>query len=144
MILGSESHRTHDHTLLSNSSGSLQTPSSLTQKGEVKVSIKVRITLRLAAYRLSVHLGVRPLETHDQRFFFSTELLRYYSLRNTLSDEKTRLSHEYAWPLIKSSFHTYIMLLKILPFALHVSPLLVQALQSRSCPSYVSYTTTTT
>jgi hypothetical protein len=31
------------------------------------------------------------------------------------------------------------MLLKILPFVLHTSPLSVQALQSRSCVSYVSY-----
>jgi hypothetical protein len=37
--------------------------------------IKVRVTLRLAVYRQSVRLGVRPLQTHDQRFFI-TELLR--------------------------------------------------------------------
>jgi hypothetical protein len=35
----------------------------------------VRVTLRLAVYRQSVRLGVRPLEAHDQRFF-PTELLR--------------------------------------------------------------------
>jgi hypothetical protein len=29
-----------------------------------------------------------PLETHDQRFYFSTEPLRSYSLCNMLSDEK--------------------------------------------------------
>jgi hypothetical protein len=34
------------------------------------------------------------------------------------------------------------MLLKIVPFALHTSPLSVQALQRRSCLSYVSYATT--
>jgi hypothetical protein len=34
------------------------------------------------------------------------------------------------------------MLLKILPSALHASPLSVQALQSRSCLSYVSHATT--
>jgi hypothetical protein len=40
------------------------------------VKIKVKVTLRLAIYRQSVRLGVKPLETHDQTFFFSTELLR--------------------------------------------------------------------
>jgi hypothetical protein len=34
-----------------------------------KVVIKVKVTLRLAVYRQSVHLGVKPLETHDQTFF---------------------------------------------------------------------------
>jgi hypothetical protein len=33
------------------------------------VWVKVRVTLRLAVYRQSVHLGVKLLETHDQRFF---------------------------------------------------------------------------
>jgi hypothetical protein len=33
------------------------------------------LTLRLAFYRQSVHLGAKPLEDHDQRFFFG-ELLR--------------------------------------------------------------------
>jgi hypothetical protein len=33
------------------------------------------VTLRLAVYRQSAHLGAKPLETHDQRFF-STEPLR--------------------------------------------------------------------
>jgi hypothetical protein len=31
-----------------------------------KVKVKVKVTLRLAVYRRSVHLGVKPLETHDQ------------------------------------------------------------------------------
>jgi hypothetical protein len=30
---------------------------------------QVKVTLRLAVYRQSVHLGVKSLETHDQRFF---------------------------------------------------------------------------
>jgi hypothetical protein len=41
----------------------------------VIVKVKVKVTLRLAVYHQSVHLGVKPLETHDQTFFFSTELL---------------------------------------------------------------------
>jgi hypothetical protein len=31
---------------------------------------KVRVTLRQAVYRQWVHLGIRPVETHDQRIFF--------------------------------------------------------------------------
>jgi hypothetical protein len=31
--------------------------------------VKVKITLSLAAYRQSIRLGVKPLETHDQIFF---------------------------------------------------------------------------
>jgi hypothetical protein len=39
------------------------------------VFFKVRVTLRLAVYRQSVHLGARSLEAHNQRFF-PAELLR--------------------------------------------------------------------
>jgi hypothetical protein len=35
-----------------------------------------------------------------------------------------------------------VVILKIIPFTKHTSPLSVQALQSRSCPSYISYATT--
>jgi hypothetical protein len=35
-----------------------------------EVEVKVKVTLRLAAYRQTVRLGVKPLETHDQRLFF--------------------------------------------------------------------------
>jgi hypothetical protein len=38
----------------------------------VRVRVRVRVTLRLAVYRQSVCLGVRPLEAHDQRLFFLT------------------------------------------------------------------------
>jgi hypothetical protein len=33
-------------------------------------TVKVKVTLRLAAYRQSVRLGVKPIEIHDQRFLF--------------------------------------------------------------------------
>jgi hypothetical protein len=33
------------------------------------VRARVRVTLRLAVYRLSLRLGAKPLEDHDQRFF---------------------------------------------------------------------------
>jgi hypothetical protein len=35
------------------------------------VKIKVKVTLRLAVYRQSIRLGIKPLETHDQRFFLT-------------------------------------------------------------------------
>jgi hypothetical protein len=55
--------------------------------------VKVKVTLRLAVYGQSVYLGVKPLETHDQRFFFfPTKPLRYQSLCNILSDEKMTYS----------------------------------------------------
>jgi hypothetical protein len=38
---------------------------------KVKVKIKVRVTLQLAVYHQSVRLGIKPLETHDQRFSFN-------------------------------------------------------------------------
>jgi hypothetical protein len=40
---------------------------------------------------------------------------------------------------VKCKYGTYNMLLKILPFALYTSPLSVQALQNRSCLSYLCY-----
>jgi hypothetical protein len=33
------------------------------------VKVRVRPTLRLGVYRQSLHLGAKPLETHDQYFF---------------------------------------------------------------------------
>jgi hypothetical protein len=43
---------------------------------------------------------------------------------------------------VKCTYRTYSMLLKILPCALHINPLSVQASESRSRLSYVSYATT--
>jgi hypothetical protein len=40
----------------------------------------------------SVRLGDKPLETHDQKFYFLTESFRLQSLRNILSDERIGLS----------------------------------------------------
>jgi hypothetical protein len=36
----------------------------------ISVVQRVRVTVRLAVYRQSVHLGAEPLETHGQKFFF--------------------------------------------------------------------------
>jgi hypothetical protein len=91
-----------------------ETPSILT------VKIKVKITLRLKVYSQSVRFGVKPLETQDQRFFFSTEPLWSWSLCNILSDEKMGLSLMNVLGFSSSVRIAHIaMLLKILPFALH-------------------------
>jgi hypothetical protein len=89
------------------------------------LKVKVKVNLQLVVYCQSVRLSIGPLETHDQRFFFRWTLVSY----------------EYAWSFVKCTFCTCSMLLKILWFALHTSPLTIQALQSRSCLSYVSYAT---
>jgi hypothetical protein len=36
-----------------------------------ETEVKVKVTLRLVIYRQSVRLGVKHLETHDQRFFLN-------------------------------------------------------------------------
>jgi hypothetical protein len=38
--------------------------------GWLEVKVEFVVTLRLAVYRQSVRLGVKPLKTHDQSFFF--------------------------------------------------------------------------
>jgi hypothetical protein len=48
----------------------------------------------------------------------------------------------YTWHFVKSTFHTYSMLLKISSFCTTHNPLSVQALHSRACVSYVSYAVT--
>jgi hypothetical protein len=63
---------------------SQETPSFLTL-------VRVRLTLRLAPYRQSVHLGDKPLKAHDQ-YFFPTEHLLLQSFCNILSDERMVLS----------------------------------------------------
>jgi hypothetical protein len=43
---------------------------SFFNRGPQSHRVKVKGTFRLAVYRQSVHLGAKPLETHDQRFLF--------------------------------------------------------------------------
>jgi hypothetical protein len=52
--------RTREHTW-----SSIRTPAPNLSS----LSERVRVTLRLAVYRQSVRLGVKPLETHGQNFF---------------------------------------------------------------------------
>jgi hypothetical protein len=81
-------------------------------------------------YRQSLRLDLKPLETHNQRLFFNWSLAVI-----VLSDETMScllwvclaFHHVYVshiWRVIGNS-----------SFALYVSPLSVQALQSRSCLS---------
>jgi hypothetical protein len=45
-------------------------PASTRERSAV-ILVQVQVTLRLAVYRQSICLGVKPLETHDQNFFFT-------------------------------------------------------------------------
>jgi hypothetical protein len=51
------------------------------------LKVKVKVTLRLAVYRQSVCLGVKPLETHNQTFFFQ---LNYCVNRPYVTSSLTR------------------------------------------------------
>jgi hypothetical protein len=80
---GSDSRVTHGHILLS------QIRDFLKLEGQIPVfvsprdrgrthsttQVRVKVTLRLVVYHRSVPLGVKPLETHDQKLF-STKTLR--------------------------------------------------------------------
>jgi hypothetical protein len=73
---------------------------------------KFKVTLRLAVYRQSVCLGVKPLETHDQNFLppnwtFAILVLTYHPLWR----EDGFVRYEYAWPFVKCTFRIYSMLL---------------------------------
>jgi hypothetical protein len=65
-ILGSESHGTFDDILLAGGSGSIQTTTH-----DYLDRVRARVTLRLTVYRQSGHPGDKPLDTHDQHFFFN-------------------------------------------------------------------------
>jgi hypothetical protein len=93
VILGSESHRTHDHN---------------TKHYQLLVKVKVKVTLRLAVYRQSVLLVAKPLETHDQRILFKLNP-RGYSLYATSYLARRWVCHEYAWFLSNVRItHTHV------------------------------------
>jgi hypothetical protein len=84
----------------SNNSQQLNLSSSLTDKLSHSptnslnstVKVKVRVILQLAVYRQWVRLDAKPLEAHDQIFFFATEYFLSLSLCNNLPDERIGLS----------------------------------------------------
>jgi hypothetical protein len=53
---------------------SSQSSSTAVSRGSLNYSLRVRVTLRLQVYCQSVRRGVRPLEAHDQNFFFNWTL----------------------------------------------------------------------
>jgi hypothetical protein len=90
-------------------------------------------------------LAPSPLRLAAIYFFFCNWTLALIVLMQyPLWGEDGILCYEYVWPFFKCTYRTCSMLLKILPFALYTSPMVVQALQSRSCQSYISCATTAT
>jgi hypothetical protein len=107
-----------------------------------KSESKTKVTLRLAVYSQSVRLGVKLLEIHDQRFSFCNWAL---AVSPHVTSSLTRGWVCLLWiclTFVKCTFRKYNMSLKMLHFALHTSPLSVQALQSTSCLSYIYYSIT--
>jgi hypothetical protein len=106
----------------------------------ILVMARARVTLRLTVYRHSVRFAPSALR-------LST---RYWTLAVIVLMQQTSFLNRgwgcFLWigfVFVKCTYRTYSMLLKILPCALYTSLLSVQALQSRSCLSYLSYATTT-
>jgi hypothetical protein len=84
---------THNQLTLSRYKTALSEVSRLNdwiQRKKVKVIVKV--TLQLAAYRQSVRLSVKALETHDQTFFFQ--------LNSYGNSPYVRSSYEYAYEYV--------------------------------------------
>jgi hypothetical protein len=60
-------HLTASHKI---KSSTLQLLNCLERRFATDCKVNVEFTSRLAVYPQSVHLGVKPLETHNQRFLF--------------------------------------------------------------------------
>jgi hypothetical protein len=109
-----------------------------------QVKGKVGVTLWLAVYRQSVHLGVKPLETHDQCFYIYIYTLNPCGnspyVTSCLMRRWVCLLMNMLGLLSRYISHMYHVI--EIPFAVHTSPLSVQVLHSRSCLSYISYATT--
>jgi hypothetical protein len=91
----------------------------------LKYWLKVKITFRPAVYHQSDRLGFKPLKTHDQRFF-NWNLTVIVLIYHPRWREDGFVSYEYAWSFVKCTYHTYSMLLKILPFVLYTCTILCQ------------------
>jgi hypothetical protein len=86
-----------------------------------KIKVKIKGTLRLAVYRQSVRPGVKPLETHDQRFYFIFLQLNPCIHSPHVTSSLTRRWVCLLWicfSFVKCTYHKYSMLLKILPCAI--------------------------
>jgi hypothetical protein len=93
VIFGSKSRGTDYHTLLSDSSGSLQE----TQL-QIKLRVRVRFSVRRVAYRQSVRLGNKPLEDHYQNYYFNWSLQG--NSPYVTSSLKGRWVCLFTWPLL--------------------------------------------
>jgi hypothetical protein len=86
--------------------------------------LTVTVTLWLAVQCQSVHLGAKPLEDQDQRFFFFLQLnpcgLSPYITSSLMRRWVCLLWRGFAF--VKCTHHTYSMLLKNLPCASYTSP----------------------
>jgi hypothetical protein len=65
---------------------------------------RVRVTLRLEVYCQSVRLADKPLETHDQNFYFTTEHLRLVLMWHTLWGEDGSVVYNCCWSSPAQSF----------------------------------------
>jgi hypothetical protein len=104
VILGSESHSTHDHILLSDGSGSVETQNSVSES-------KSRYDGR------SVRLGVEPHLGLMTRFYL---LLKSYGFGDggALSDERSCLS--FVAVIVSGLSHLYAVNMYLLLTVLHV------------------------
>jgi hypothetical protein len=75
-----------------------------------------------------------PLRVMTREYFFNLTLAVIVRMYHPFWQEDGFVSYAYAWPFVRCTYRIYRMLLKILPLS-------VQALQSRSWLSYVSYAT---
>jgi hypothetical protein len=99
------------------------------------------VTLSLAVYSQSVRLGAKPLE-------FTTRHL-FWRLNRSGYNPYVTFSLTGRWicllwtclAFVKCTYRTYNMLSKFRPCALYTCSLSVQAFQSRSCLSYLSWAT---
>jgi hypothetical protein len=67
--------------------------------------VRVRVTLRLAVYRQRVRLGAKPLEDHDQRYFWHLDpcghspYVTFSLTRRSLSSSLSNFPHSAVSPL---------------------------------------------
>jgi hypothetical protein len=110
---------------------------SNSQPTQYEVKFKAKVTLRLAVYRHSLRLGIKPLETHDQRLFFQ---LNFCCNGLYVTSSMTKRWAYLLWICFtfrQVYISSYSMLFKIIPFALYKSLISLQALQRRS--SYLTF-----
>jgi hypothetical protein len=101
--------------------------------------VRFRLTLWLTVYRQLLCLGAKPLEDHDQIFFLQLNSCGHCPYVTFSLTRRWVCLLWIGFAFVESTYRTYSMLLKIISCA---SPLSVQALQSRSRLSYISYVPT--